>query len=69
MGILSRFWRKLEEMKNCYTHQRYYRILMQAAERDFTDDVPDLSEDQEVETVILGHICVDGGDGHQGSVG
>ena len=42
---------------------------MQAAERDVTDDVPDLSEDQEVETVILGHICVDGGDGHQGSVG
>ena len=41
---------------------------MQAAEREMsvTDDVPDLSEDQEVETVILGHICVDGGDGHQG---
>ena len=33
------------------------------------DDVPDLREDQEVETVVLGHIRIDGRGEHEGHNG
>ena len=34
-----------------------------------TGDVPDLREDQEVETVVLGHFRADGGGEHEGHNG
>ena len=34
-----------------------------------TRNVPDLREDQELETIVLGHFRADGGDEHEGHNG